>query len=158
MNLQVTPHTITIQQTEDINAGEYNVSICTFNLSEEYDELTNRAIFTNCDSVVEYQDIVNNQCYIPYSMLEKPGKVIIGVYGYETENDELKLRYSPRPELFTVLKGSYKEGQQPTPPTPSGWDQLVEQVNRNTESIQQLNELIGDIDNILETIDTGGGV
>lgn len=136
MIIQVTPHTITITKTEDINAGEYNITTCTFEFSEEFNDLTNMAVFSTCGNSYK-TPILNNQCIIPYEVLEEPGNVLLGVYGYEGEED-LTLRYSPTPQYFNVDYGSYKEAGDPELPPKSEWEQLVEEVN---EAITEANNL-----------------
>ena len=137
MKIQVTPHTITITKTEDINAGEYNITTCTFELSEEFNDLTNMAVFSTCGNSYK-TPIRNNQCVIPYEVLEEPGNVLLGVYGYEGEED-LTLRYSPTPQYFNVEYGSYKEAGDPELPPKSEWEQLVEEVNEAIDEANNLN-------------------
>ena len=78
MNIQVTPHTITITQDENINAGEYNITTCEFDFSEEYENLTKQAVFSNCSSSYK-TPILNNQCIIPSEILQTSGSVLLGV-------------------------------------------------------------------------------
>lgn len=145
MKIQVTPHTIQIIRDTDINAGEYNVSKCTFEFSNEYQELSNVAVFTNCEGTCVEQAITNNECIIPYEMLENPGQVKLGVYGYEVEEETLVLRYSPTAQYFNVKNGSYAEGEQPTPPSPSIVEQLQAQITDNRNDINDLQEDVGNI-------------
>lgn len=141
MNIQVNAHTITITQDENINAGEYNVTQCTFEFSDEYEGLTKQAVFTTCgDSEGTYKTpILNNQCIIPGEVLEARGSVLLGVYGYETVDDELVLRYSPSPQYFVVSTGSYREGNDPDLPKPSEWEQVVELINQAITETNNLN-------------------
>lgn len=136
MNVKVTPHTLTIEQDSDINSGEYNVTTINFEMSDEYNGLTNNAIFTTCSGTCLIEPIINGKCTIPYEVLLEHGQVLLGVYGYETNGDNLELRYSPTPRYFFVKKGSFAEGQEPSPPTPGAWDRLVRQVEENTEDIE----------------------
>ena len=138
MNIQVNPHTITITRSVDINAGEYNVTTCVFQFSEEYDDLTKQAVFSTCDSTYKVP-ILNNQCTIPSEVLETSGQVLLGVYGYESANDELFLRYSPTPQYFNVSKGSYKEGNDPDLPEPSEWEQVLALINQAITETNNLN-------------------
>lgn len=138
MNIQVTPHTITINVNTDINAGEYNITPCVFQFSEEYESLTKEAIFSDCSGNVVKKAILNNQCIIPFEVLETQGNVLLGVFAYSTENDELVLRYSPKPQYFNVKNGSYREGNDPDLPIPSEWEQVLEQIN---EAITETNNL-----------------
>lgn len=136
MNVQVNPHTITITVNNDINAGEYNVTQCNFEFSQEYNNLTKMAVFSTCDSTYK-TSILNNQCTIPYEVLQNSGNVLLGVYGYEGEQ-ELELRYSPKPQYFNVKNGSYKEGYDPELPEPSEWEQVLEQINQAIEETNNL--------------------
>ena len=138
MNIKVTPHTITINVNTDINAGEYNITPCVFQFSEEYEGLTKEAIFSDCSGNIVKKSILNNQCVIPFEVLETQGNVLLGVFAYSTENDELVLRYSPKPQYFNVKNGSYREGNDPDLPKPSEWEQVLEQIN---EAITETNNL-----------------
>ena len=138
MNIQVGTHEIIITQDENINAGEYNVTVCTFDFSDEYEDLTKQAVFSTCSDTYK-TPILNNQCTIPSEVLESQGSVLLGVYGYESSNDELVLRYSPKPQYFVVSNGSYKEGNDPDLPKPSEWEQVLEQVNTAINETNNLN-------------------
>lgn len=137
MNIKVTPHTISIEINTDINAGEYNITPCNFEFSNEYEGLTKEAIFSTCNGAVK-KAILSNTCSIPYEVLENQGNVLLGVYAYETEDDELVLRYSPKPQYFNVKNGSFREGNDPELPTPTEWEQVLEQIN---EAITETNNL-----------------
>ena len=136
MKVQVQPHNLTIEKTEEINAGEYNITPCQFEFSQEYEGLIKKAIFTGgCEGASYPVDITNGECIIPFEVLEQTGQVLLGVYGYDKEDDRLILRYSPTPKYFSVERGSFAEGSQPNPPTPGVWDKLVDQVEQNTQDI-----------------------
>lgn len=138
MNIQVNAHTITITQDENINAGEYNVTPCTFEFSDEYEGLTKQAVFSTCTDTYKVP-ILDNQCIIPSEVLETNGSVLLGVYGYETNNEELELRYSPKAQYFVVSNGSYKEGNDPDLPKPSEWEQVLELINQAITETNNLN-------------------
>lgn len=136
MIIKVNPHTIDFTQDVDINSGEYNITTLEFEFSNEFNGLTNQAVFSTCNGTYK-TPILNNQCVIPYEVLEEPGQVLLGVFGYEGDED-LTLRYSPTPKYFNVKNGSYKEGNEPQIPPKSEWEQLVEEVN---EAITETNNL-----------------
>lgn len=136
MIIKVNPHEIEFTQDIEINAGEYNITTLEFDFSEEYEELTNMAVFSTCENSYK-TPILNNQCVIPYEVLEETGNVLLGVYGYEGD-EELTLRYSPTPKYFHVVKGSYCEAGDPELPPKSEWEQVVEEVN---EAINEANNL-----------------
>ena len=138
MNIKVNSHTLEINQNIDINAGEYNITTLNFEFSDEYEGLTKMAVFSNCETSIKIA-ILNNQCSIPFDVLEEPGQVLLGVYGYEGEDDSLELRYSPEPQYFYVKHGSYQEGGEPTIPPKSEWEEVVEEVNQAIDEANNLN-------------------
>ena len=137
MNIQVTAHEITINQDVDVNSGEYNVTTCNFEFSDEYENLTKMAIFSTCENFYK-TSILNNQCTIPSEVLENNGNVLLGVYGYEGDGENLTLRYSPTPKYFNVKNGSYHEGNDPELPPQSEWEHVLELIN---EAINEANRL-----------------
>ena len=139
MNIQVTPHTIVITLDSSVNAGEYNITPCEFTFTEEYENLAKTAIFSSSDGTVIKTPILNNQCTIPIEVLQHSGNVSLGVYAYETDNDELVLRYSPTPKYFNVRKGSFKVGNDPELPSPTEWERVLEQINQAIEETNNLN-------------------
>ena len=138
MNIKVNSHTLEINQNIDINTGEYNITTLNFEFSDEYEGLTKMAVFSNCETSIKTA-ILNNQCTIPFEVLEEPGQVLLGVYGYEGEDDSLELRYSPEPQYFNVKHGSYQEGGEPTIPPKSEWEEVVEEVNQAIDEANNLN-------------------
>ena len=141
MKIIVTPHTITLNKTEIVNEGEYNINTCEFELSEEYIGLTNMAIFTNGASTFKTM-IVDNQCIIPYEVLEQEGTLMVGVYGYECDGDNLVKRYSPTPVAFYIEKGSYTLAQEGEQPSPSVIEQMQHEIEKNTNDITIINNTI----------------
>ena len=136
MKIIVTPHTISIERDEIINQGEYNITPCVFEFTEEYNGLTKEAVFSTCDSTYKVA-ILNNECTIPSEVIVE-GSILLGVYAYELENDELKLRYSPTPKYFNIKNGSYREGNDPELPAPSEWERVLALIN---EAITETNNL-----------------
>ena len=155
MKINVQPHVITIEKEEDINSGEYNISNCEFTFSEEYENLTKEAIFSTCDSTYKVA-ILNNECTIPYEVLETRGQVLLGVYGYEITgeagHEELELRYSPTPRYFNVKVGSYREGNDPDLPKPSEWERVLALINKAITETNNLNITINKEDGITHVV------
>lgn len=137
MNIKVEPYTIEIEKLNQVNSGEYNIAELHFEFSDEYQGLTKQAVFSACEETYK-TPILNDTCIIPYEVLQEPGNVLLGVFGYESVDNELQLRYSPTPKYFNVVLGSYKEGSEPSLPPRSEWEQLVEEVN---EAITETNNL-----------------
>lgn len=151
MNIKVTTAKVSIDN-ESLNKGEYNVRECNFDLAEEYEGLVCKALFTVTKTKLTYeQSIVNGKCNIPYEATINRGKVIVGVVGYEVSGEELVKRYSPEPDEFFVLDGSYVEDiENQAVPTPSDLEQLeqrvsaieidAEQVEINTQDISDIKQ------------------
>lgn len=137
MNIKVLPHTLTIE-TSLVNEGEYNITPCHFEFSNEYEGLTKEAIFSTCDNTVKTA-ILNDECIIPSEVLTEQGNVLLGVFAYATEDDELVLRYSPTPQYFNVKRGSYKEGNDPELPSPTEWEHVLELINQAITETNNLN-------------------
>lgn len=147
MQISVDINNVSIKQKGQIESGEYNVTPCLFSFSEEYNELIKTAVFTKNKKSYK-MNIINGECTIPYEVLEKEGATELGVYGYEETNNELVLRYSPKPCVFNVTKGSYTENSEnSTPPTPTQFEQYEQELHEGLNDIQsKINEADGKID------------
>ena len=138
MKVQVTINNVKIIKETGLNENEYNIHEFEFEFVEEYEGLTKKAVFTDANEQSYIETIVNNKCSVPTEVLHKNEYVTIGVYAYEVENEELKLRYSPQPTHFFVNEGSYKSVNNSTPPTPSEIEQLQSQITQNSNDIDVL--------------------
>lgn len=133
MLIKVDKDNVKIVEKPVLHKGEYGVHKCYFGFSEEYNNLIKIAVFK-----YEYQtykvDIINNVCDIPSEVLNRAGEVIIGVYGYASENENLLLRYSPIADMFSVGKGSYTEdGKTPVQVTPSQYEMYSQKLNEGLD-------------------------
>lgn len=146
MKVQVTVNNVRIIEPSILNENEYNIHECEFEFVEEYNGLSKKAIFTNEAGADYIVSIVNDKCSIPSEVLKEKEFVKLGVYAYDIENEELVLRYSPKPTEFYVQEGSYKNAGG-TPPTPSEIEQLQSQITQNSNDI---NVLEGNILNLQE--------
>lgn len=153
MKIIVDKHTVTINKNEIVNEGEYNVQACNFQFSSEYDGLPKIAIFKT-DTVTKQILLSGDSCITPSEVLESTGIVGLGVYAYENDGDNLILRYSPTPAVFTVEPGSYDEGDAPTPPTPSEIEQLQAQITENANNISSLQDVTSTHTTQIETLQT----
>lgn len=153
MQVIVDKHTVTINKNEIVNEGEYNVQACNFQFSSEYDGLPKIAIFKT-DTVTKQILLSDDSCITPSEVLESTGIVGLGVYAYENDGDNLILRYSPTPAVFTVEPGSYDEGDAPTPPTPSEIEQLQAQITENANNISSLQDVTSTHTTQIETLQT----
>lgn len=155
MRVKVTANIIEVENNVMLNAGEYNINKFHFIFSEEYlDEYVKKALFIDKDGTPYEMVIANNECDVPYEILKNPGTYTFGVYAYETENDELVLRYSPEPTHFYVNKGSYiEDGISPTEPTPDEFAQYYQAMQDLIANAKP--ELIDYIEDNLPTINIG---
>lgn len=152
MKVQVTVNNVKIIEPSILNENEYNIHECEFEFVEEYNGLTKKAVFTNEANETYVETIVDDKCSIPSEVLKDKENVKLGVYAYDVDNEELLLRYSPRPTEFYVHEGSYKEGQNSTPPTPSEIEQLQSQITQNANNIEELQECCGRYDSDIAEI------
>lgn len=144
MKVQVTINNVKIIEPSILNENEYNIHECEFEFVEEYNGLSKKAIFTNEAGAEYIVSIVNDKCSIPSEVLKEKEFVELGVYAYDVENEELVLRYSPKPTEFYVQEGSYKNAGG-TPPTPSEIEQLQAQITHNRNDIDTLQNDVTDI-------------
>lgn len=135
MRISVDTNNVKLVEKDQIESGEYNVTPCSFEFSEEYAGLIKTAVFTNKDKQAYKMLIQDDECTIPAEVLEKEGAVELGVFGYIEEDRDLELRYSPKPCLFAVSKGSYKEAENSTPPTPTQFEQYEQALEAGLEQV-----------------------
>ena len=143
MKIKVDVNNVTITEKSDIHKGEYNVNKCIFEFSSEYTkDLIYRAVFS-CINGSYYQLILNNECNIPDEVLkEKDVNIELGVYAFILNDDnELELRYSPKPTYFKVENGSYKDADKTEVPSPTDYEKFLNEFNRNaTNKTEEFNE------------------
>ena len=105
MKVNVTKDRVSIVESDDIHAGEYNVNNLQFSFSDEYsDNLVKNAIFTN-DNGNSYQvSIINNKCQLPAEILAEKGSILFGVYAYQRNEEKL---YSSDRRISKRTQGRY---------------------------------------------------
>lgn len=98
--------------------------------------------------------INDNKCMIPSEILLKKQLVLLGVYAYKVDDDNLVLRYSPSPIIYQITDGSYKADSIPSEEiTPSQFEQYMQALqNGLTEVNAKLQEVI----NTSETLEENG--
>ena len=157
MKLIVEKNKIIIDEQGDFNQGEYNVQSVEYEFDEVYNNLVKMATFTDENGSYAIQ-LLTNECTIPYEILETEGIKEFGLFGYEIENEELVLRYSPTPVKKYVSKGSYKdEFDNYEEPTPSEVEEIKNNINKLNNDIIEVGEDVvsveGDITTINQNID-----
>ena len=121
-----------------INRGEYKATPIDFVFSEDYEGLVKKALFVKSGANPIEVSIINNKCDIPYEVLNEE-EFELRVYGYEVQDEELVLRYSPTYTKVFTRAGSYIEGGvEPTPITPSEYEQYMQAMNDAIEDIEQI--------------------
>lgn len=148
MKLIVNPHKISIE-TKLVNEKEINITKCYFEFAEEItNDFVKEAYFTLKDKTYK-EIIVNNECSIPYEVIEEKGQVEIGVVAYLLENEEYIKRYNPSPVYFNTLDGSLKEQYENSEEvTPSDKEQ-IEQAITNLETNKADKSELPDVSNFV---------
>lgn len=148
LNVKIKNNNVSVVQESSIGSGNVNDTKCIFELPEEYNELVIKAVFKK-DELVYEKTVIENECIIPHEILESAGEVILGVYGYSIENDELVLRKSPTSSYFIVRDGSYLgESAETEVITPSEFDRYIAEMNKiKNETKEYSNEAKNIIDN-----------
>lgn len=148
MLLKVNPHKIEIVKSP-VNEKEINITSVEFEFAEEItDDYVKEAYFT-LNGKTYKQIIINNQCNIPYEVLNKQGQVEIGVVAYLVENEEEIKRYNPSPVYISTLIGSLKDNFENSEPiTPTDKEQMEQSIQDMETKVDNL-----DIDATEETIE-----
>lgn len=163
MQVQVNTNKLVAKSRDYINENEYNIHEVNFDFAEEYtDNLVKVALFSNNGNTYKVI-IANNKCDIPTEILQKKSTFILGVYAYETQNDELVLRYSPSPITLFVSAGSYipdEETENSEPITPSELEQyqqaLQDGLSEVSGTIESMTDLIDEVQTKLDNGDFNG--
>lgn len=144
MKLIVNAHTVEIKKTP-VNEKEIDITKCVFEFAEEItSEYVKEAYFTYKGETYK-QIIVNNECAIPYEVLQEKGTVEIGVVAYLVQNEEEIKRYNPSPAYFDTWLGSLKNNAENSEPiTPSEMEQYEQTLQDGLETVNNKIELIDD--------------
>ena len=110
--------------------GNVNTYVCQFDIACDIDNLIWFCIFEQGESVI-VREIVDNKCLIPQEVLIVPEPIYIGCYATNGKEDDMR-RVSTNMLFFDMKQGSYREGTQPTVPTPDVWETLI---NKNVPII-----------------------
>ena len=145
MRIIVDTHKIKIIKNP-INEKEINISKCEFEFAEPItDEFVKEAFFT-LNGKTYKQEIINNECSIPYEVLEEKGEVEIGVVAYLLNDDEYEKRYNPEPDYIDTLYGSLKdEYENSEEVTPTDKEQMEQALQ---DGLNAINEAIDSASNL----------
>ena len=163
MNIKVTKDNVTIINRESVHEGEYKINELSFEFSEEYtSDLVINAVFTNELGKAYQVSVIDGKCQIPVEILAETGQILLGVYAYKINGEELELRYSPFPTSFNVISGSYdptaEESQEITSTQfeqymqalQNGLNQVQESISELDKATDSANDLVDEINKKLE--------
>lgn len=146
MNIKVTKDNVCIIDKEYVHEGEYKINELSFEFSEEYTpDLVINAVFTNELGKAYQVSVIDGKCQIPAEILAETGQILLGVYAYKINNEELELRYSPFPTSFNVISGSYDStAEESQEITPTQFEQYMQALN---DGLNQVKDSISKLDN-----------
>lgn len=115
-----------VRQTEPITSGSQNVYVVQFKLSEEWDPLTATAVFMAGNRIINMLLDDDRECMVPWEVMQYAGEqVMVGVFGTMNGNVVLPTVWASMGNLQQgVTTGIY-----PSEPTPSVYQQIVNQLN-----------------------------
>ena len=149
IDLKVTKSTMSISNIYTLNQGEYNVDKCVFDFTSDYDNLIKKAIFIyNNEEPIEMV-ILDNECNIPYELLQVASEFTLKVYAYEVKDEELVQRYSPTPLKIFLREGSYQGSNEVI--TPSQFEQYEAKLD---EGLDDVADALDDVNEALQTMAT----
>lgn len=158
MRVLVNVNKVTLDEKDKLNAGEYNIHEVEFVFSEEYNNLIKKATFSTKEHAY-LVEITNSSVIIPYEVLEETGDFEIGAFGYDTNGDELVLRYSPSPTYVHVDLGSYRDNfDNYKVPTADVIEQLTERIENAEATVEGYDDRLTTAENKLEGIEDGAEV
>lgn len=136
MKILVKPHNLYIDEKSLVNEKELNITKVQFVFEEEMQDFVKEAYFTLKNNT--YKVILeNNECNIPYEVLEEKGQLEIGVVAFKIENDT-EIRYNPSPVYINTLSGSLKDAVNSEEYTPTDKEQIEQMLdNINIDANKQ---------------------
>lgn len=122
-----------VLQTEPITSGSSNVYVVRFELSEEWDPLTATAVFMAENRIVNVLLDEDRECMVPWEVMQYAGaQVMVGVFG--TMNGDVIL-----PTIWASmgnLQQGVTTGVYPSNPTPSIYQQIVDEIKRVKDQME----------------------
>lgn len=157
MKIIVNPHKCDIVKVP-VNEKEINISKCEFEFAEEITQDYVKEAYFTLNGSTYMQIIQDNECDIPYEVLEEQGTLEIGVVAYLIENTrtlaepKIVKRYNPSPVYINTWQGSLKEEYNNSEPVTATDKEQMEQILQN--GINSINEKIEEVDSKLEEVNT----
>ena len=152
MKIYVDLDHVDITEYTQIESGEYNTNKINFIFTPEYKDLVKVAIFgckLDTDEPKFYKIYLSDDsCYLPSEVTATSDVISIGVYAFNVENGELKLRYSPTPVKTIVYEGSFREeAENASSPTPTEVEQIMSRIISLEEITSDLNTRVEALEN-----------
>ena len=152
MKIYVDLDHVDITEYTQIESGEYNTNKINFIFTPEYKDLVKVAIFgckLDTDEPKFYKIYLSDDsCYLPSEVTSASDVISIGVYAFNVENGELKLRYSPTPVKTIVYEGSFREeAENSSSPTPTEIEQIMSRIISLEEITSDLNTRVEALEN-----------
>lgn len=159
MKIYVDLDHVDITEYTGIESGEYNTNKINFIFTPEYKDLVKVAIFgckLDTDEPKFYKIYLSDDsCYLPQEVTSASDVISIGVYAFNVDNGELKLRYSPTPVKTIVYEGSFREeAENSSSPTPTEIEQIMSRIISLEEITQDLNTRVETLENNACDLDT----
>lgn len=159
MKIYVDLDHVDITEYTGIESGEYNTNKINFIFTPEYKDLVKVAIFgckLDTDEPKFYKIYLSDDsCYVPSEVVATPDVISIGVYAFNVDNGELKLRYSPTPVKTIVYEGSFREeAENSSSPTPTEIEQIMSRIISLEEITSDLNTRVETLENKACDLDT----
>ena len=136
---------------------------CEFCFSDDWSGLSKFAVFMKKDSTYTVE-ISQNSCFMPAEVISNTGTVAIGVYGSTVQTDNL-VRISTDFAHIIVKEGAYRDGTEPSVPSPDLWEVYFERAAKEAERVaidsgiaaadaakQGFADTLGDIETALDSI------
>lgn len=150
MIISVNKNFCDIKEKTILNKGEYNINKCIFEFSEEYNQLTKKAVFFIDKKAYEVIVHANNTCDIPVEVLKKSGYVYCGIYAFYISDGQEILRYSPSPAKIFINNGTYDPNitgsEKITPTQYEQYEQALNdglnEVREELESVKQIGQVV----------------
>ena len=141
--------------SEMITSGSVNVYDVLFQFSADWNGLAKTVVFCAGDTQKSVLLDADNHCTIPWECLLENDRVLgVGVYGTQGDNLILPTIW----ESLGTIQTGVTLGDISQPPTPSVYDQILENIGDISElETQNKGSLVDAINEIYETGGSGGG-
>ena len=140
--INVDKNNMQVLSNETVTSGSINAYTCKFTFSDDWEGLTKSAVFRAGDKYIECLLADDDTVSVPWECMTTAGmELFVGVRGVAGEETETKDDDILLPSVWcligTVRKGT-TAGEEPEPPTPSAWEQILMKINSLEENKQNV--------------------